>query len=155
MQLIYQLSGRGWAEARISAPGRHLDMVVSYLSGALGDMAQAALQLLRGEREAAFSFADEPGEHRWLLTRGDADSLHIRILWFREAFTGHLRRGPPGTEVFTCDCAVLDFVGQVSHVLQGILSDLGAEGYRREWGNADFPLGTFAQIQQLLIPQPR
>lgn len=155
MQLIYQLRGEGWAEARISDNSKHRAMVASYLSDALGDMACAALQLLRGAREVQFSFQDEPGEHRWILNRGEEDSLHIRILWFRETFTGHLLRGPLGTEVFTSDCGVLDFVGQVSHVLQGILTDEGIDGYKRRWKKHDFPVETFAQIQKLLTPQPR
>ena len=153
MRLVYQLAGAGWADARISDNSSYRDMTVSYLSDALGDMARAALQLLRGAREASFSFEDEPGEHRWILSRGEADSLRIRILWFEDTFS------PPsqerGTEVFKCDCAVLDFVGQVSSVLQTVLADEGIEGYMRRWQHHEFPLGTFTEIQRLLTPQPQ
>ena len=62
MELVYQLEGAGWADARISDGSRQLGMSVSYLSDALGDMAKAALHLLRGGREASFSFEDEPGQ---------------------------------------------------------------------------------------------
>jgi hypothetical protein len=151
MQLVYQLAGAGWADARISHNSSYRDMVVSYLSDGLGDMARAALQLLHGAREVSFSFQDEPGEHRWILSRGEADSLHIRILWFDDTFTSRPRER--GAEVFTCDCVVLDFVGQLSYVLQSILADEGLEGYKLRWQNHEFPLDTFTELQRLLTPQ--
>jgi hypothetical protein len=153
MQLVYKLAGAGWADARISNTSVYRDMAVSYLSDALGAMARAALQLLRGAREASFSFQDEPGEHRWILSRGEADSLRIRILWFEDNFSP--RPQERGTEVFGCDCAVLDFVGQVSSVLQTLLADEGIDGYIRRWQSDEFPVDTFAEIQRLLTPQPQ
>jgi hypothetical protein len=151
MEIVYELAGAGWADARISHKGNYRNMAVSYLSDALGDMARAAVQLLRGGREVSFSFQDEPGEHRWILSRGEADSLRIRVFWFDDAFSA--RRQERGTEVFACDCAVLDFVGQVSYVLQSVLADEGVEGYRRRWQNYEFPLDSFTELQRLLTPQ--
>jgi len=87
MQLVYQLAGAGWADARISHNSKYRDMALSYLSDGLGDMAQAALGLVRGAREVSFSFQDEPGQHKWLLSRGEADSLRIRILWFDDTLS--------------------------------------------------------------------
>jgi len=153
MQLVYQLAGSGWADARISHNSGYRDMAVSYLSDALGDMARAALQLLCGAREASFSFQDEPGEHRWILSHGEADSLYIRILWFEDSFSP--RPQGRGGEVFMCECAVLDFVGQVSSVLQNLLADEGIEGYMRRWQSHEFPLEAFTEIQRLLTPQPQ
>jgi len=150
MELVYQLEGAGWADARISDGSRQLGMSVSYLSDALGDMAKAALHLLRGGREASFSFEDEPGQNRWLLTRGEADSLRIQIRWFDDTFSS-LDFGR-GKEVFFCECAVLDFAGQVHSVLHQVLEDEGAEGYKRRWTNHDFPAESFAEIQKLLTP---
>jgi hypothetical protein len=151
MQLVYQLAGTGWADARISHNSKYRDMAVSYLSDALGDMAQAALGLVSGTREVSFSFQDEPGEHKWLLTRGEADSLRIRILWFNDTFSR--RPQESGEEVFACDCAVLDFVGQISHVLHNILSEESVEGYKRRWKNHDFPLDAYTELQRVLTPQ--
>jgi len=153
MELVFQLGGAGWADARMSDGSRGRDMRVSYLCDALGEMARAALHLLRGSREAVFAFDDEPGEHRWVLTRGEADSLSIRIFWFDETFSS--RRLGKGTEVFSCDCAVLDFVGPVFSVLHQILSNEGVEGYKRRWKNNEFPLDTYNEIRRLLAPRPQ
>lgn len=151
MELIYQLAGAGWADARISDGDRQLDMSVSYLSDALGNMARAALALLRGSREASFAFEDEPGQHRWTLVRGDSDSLSIRIHWFDDALS--TRPAERRTEVFACECCVLDFAGQVSAVLHHVLADEGIDGYKRRWQMHDFPSETLNQIQRLLTPQ--
>lgn len=150
MRIEYQLAGAGWADARISDGSSSREMEVSYLSDALGDMAQGALQMLRGAREVSFSFQDEPGEHRWTLIRGEEDSLRIRIFWSKEAFNHRFPRH--ATEVFSCDCAVLDFVGQVSYVLQTLLLEEGLDGYRRRWLSHEFPLGVFNEIQRRLEP---
>lgn len=115
-------------------------------------MARCAVQLLRGVREVSFSFQDEPGEHRWTRIRGEADSLRIRIFWSKETFNHRFPRH--ATEVFSCDCAVLDFVGQVSWVLQTLLHEEGLDGYRRRWLSHEFPLGAFEEIQRLLEPTP-
>ena len=151
MQLLYQLGGDGWACARFSDGAHCREMGVSYLSDGLGDMARAALQLLRGNREVSFSFQDEPGEHRWTLSRGEADSLRVRIFWsqhnFNERFPGR------ANEVFACHCAVLDFVGQVAHVLQTLLIQEGIDGYKFRWKNHEFPLATFNEIRRLLTPR--
>jgi hypothetical protein len=61
-------------------------------------MARSALPLLRGAREVSFSFQDEPGEHRWTLSRGEADSLRLRIFWSKDTFN-HRFPGPRAPEL--------------------------------------------------------
>jgi hypothetical protein len=151
MELDFHLGGAGWADICVRDGFAMLEMQASYLSDALGDMAQATLHLLRGAREATFAFEDEPGQHRWVLTRGDSDSLCIRIIWFEETYSW--RRPEDGTEVFACDCTVMDFAGPVSHMLSLVLADEGIEGYKRRWKSNDFPLGTYHEIRRLLDPE--
>jgi len=81
VELVYKLTGAGWADARMSHDGSYRDIAVSYLSDALGDMVRAAVQLLRGASEVSFSFQDEPGEHRWILIR--AKQIHVAYLLVR------------------------------------------------------------------------
>lgn len=148
MELIYDLEGAGWADARISDGSQHRDFSVSYISDALGDMAKAAVLLLHGSREASFTLQDEPGEHRFILLRGNADSLTIRVLWFNGASSGRADRF--GEEVFRCDCAVLDFVGQVSVNLHAILTKYGLDGYKQSWRTHEFPTRAYNEIRRLL-----
>ncbi len=149
MRINYQLAGSGWANAQVSESGRSLEMSASYLSDALGDMAQAAVSLLTGARVVTFSFQDEPGEHQWILTRGEFDALYVRVIWFPKTF-GSGNKADSGTEVFACDCAVMDFVGQVFSTLNAVHEDEGVEGYKRRWKNNDFPSKSYQELQKLL-----
>lgn len=65
----YKLTGSGWAESTISDDSGCLTMRVSYLSDALGELAETVLRLLRNSEKEEVAFMDEPGEHRWLLQR--------------------------------------------------------------------------------------
>ncbi|MGV3754357.1 MAG: hypothetical protein ACO1QS_03170 [Verrucomicrobiota bacterium] len=149
MRITYQLAGSGWANALVSEGERTLEMSASYLSDALGDMAKAAVSLLTEAREVTFSFQDEPGEHQWILTRGEFDALHVRVVWFPKTF-GSGNKAGSGIEVFACDCTVMDFVGQVFSTLNAVLHDEGLEGYKRRWKNNDFPLKAYQELQKLL-----
>lgn len=148
MELIYELEGAGWVSARISEGSRQCELSVSYLSDALGDMAQAAVMLLIGSREETFRFQDEPGEHRFILTRGDADALTVRVLWFEDTFSS--RADEFGKEVFRCECPALEFVGQVYSNLHAIVTKHGLDGYQRAWRYHEFPSEAYDAIRERL-----
>ena len=95
-------------------------MYVSYLSNPAVDMVEAALDLLRGSPAAVFYFLDEPGEHRFLLRRTTANSIHVTILWFQEWWFPRLA-DENGVELFSGDCAVIDFTSQIMRILKNIL----------------------------------
>lgn len=150
MELVYDLKEDGWASVRIADAAQHLDFTCSYISDPLGSMATAAAMLLAGSREESFSFQDEPGEYRFVLTRGEADLLSIRVLWFDQSFSG--RRNRFGKQIFHCEWAVLDFVGQVFVRLHTIFTVHGLEGYKRIWRNGDFPVRAYEAISRQLDP---
>lgn len=152
LEITCQLAGAGWADARVVHEAKVREMSLSYLSDAIGDMAWAAVNLLRGSRNVTFNFQDEPGEHCWMLERGVSDSLHICIRWFAETF--HSGNALNGAEVFSCDCTVLDFVGEVSSVLTGLLEDADGEAYKRRWGHS-FPIDAYNEIQRRLTTNDR
>src|ERR1043166_3267630 len=121
MTLSYVLDGTGGATATIAHEGNHRKKPVSYLSDSLSDMTQAAICLLEGADSVRFSFDDEPGEHRCIITRsGDADA-EIRVLWFTELWS-HLP-DERGEQVFSCSCSVTDFGGEVLSCLQRLLEE--------------------------------
>jgi hypothetical protein len=70
--------------------------------------------------------------------------------WFDQSFSG--RRDRFGKQVFHCECAVLDFVGQVFVALHTILTTHGLEGYKRIWRNNDFPVRAYNAIAHRLNP---
>ena len=152
MEITYQLGDAGWADARVRDANCSRDISsVSYLSDALGDMAVAAVALVQGARSVRFAFEHEPGEHRWLLERGEDDLLGISLLWFDDNFPA--RQDDAGEEVFSCQCRVLDFAGQVLSILASILEQYGVSGYREKWQRHEFPLEAFQTLRaSLTVP---
>jgi hypothetical protein len=145
VEIDYRLGEAGSANARILHGDKCYEMPgISYLSDALGDMAQATVSLMTGADSAIFSFQDEPGEWRWVLQRGEADSLSIRIYRSEINFAWKLK---PVVEVFYCECVVLDFVGQVFAILHTILKEHGVEGYKQRWRNFEFPIAVYQKLQ--------
>src|SRR5205085_4556315 len=111
MTLSYILHGAGWATATVADAGQQREMIVSYLSDSLSDMAQAAIRLLEGAESVRFSFDDEPGEHRCIITRTDRSNASARVLWFDELWSGF--PDERGTEVFSCTSTVAQFCDEV------------------------------------------
>jgi hypothetical protein len=136
MKFVVQLSGRGWADAFLENDQQHLKADISYLSDGIGEMADAAVAILKGERSTKFSFQDEPGEHVFVLTRGKDDQLNIQVFENFKTFEGRLKNS-----VLKIDCAVLDFVGQVFSSLAAMQRNEG-DAYKERWGY-DFPKPAF------------
>ena len=80
MTFTYHLDGAGWATATIANDGQQRHMTVSYLSDSLYEMTQAAICLCEGAASVRFSFDDEPGEHRCIITRISDTDAQIRVL---------------------------------------------------------------------------
>ena len=148
MKFTYQLDGAGWATATIADDGRHRDMTVSYLSDSLYDMAQAAICLLEGADSVRFSFDDEPGEHRCIVTRSSDTDAQIRVLWFDELWSN--LPDERGSEVFTSVCTIARFSGEVLSCLQRLLADHGVDGYKKLWVGHDFPSEKFERLRALI-----
>jgi len=148
MTFTYQLDGAGWATATIADDGRHRDMTVSYLSDSLYDMAQAAICLLEGADSVRFSFDDEPGEHRCIITRTSDTVAQIRVLWFDELWSN--LPDERGSQVFTCACTIARFCGEVLSCLQRLLADHGLDGYKQLWVEHDFPSEKFERLRALI-----
>jgi hypothetical protein len=66
--------------------GGVLTLWASFLTDGLGDLLEGVAALVRGPEQATATvrWMDEPGEHRWQLTR-DGDGVRVRILaWLTE-----------------------------------------------------------------------
>lgn len=84
----YRLTGEGWSEARLTIGAASTPLSASYLDDALGDLVAAAVLLPGAESTIRLSWAEEPGEFRWVLDRS-GDQLAVRVLK-----NPHLHRPP-------------------------------------------------------------
>jgi hypothetical protein len=71
--------GSGWADASISDADAFAAFEVSYISDALRDFLAAVAASVEGAPQATCIWQDEPGEHRWVLSR-DGNDLRIRFV---------------------------------------------------------------------------
>jgi len=144
MEFVYDLAGAGWANARIMDKEAEFELSASYLSDAAGDMAAAAVALLKGAKEATFCFQDEPGQHRFLLDRTETGGLVVRVVWNEANFAGV--SDVDAEEAFRCESDVVAFAGQVAASLRAILKERGLEGYRQAWRAHAFPLEAYREL---------
>ena len=147
MTFSYVLDGAGWASVTIAQDGRYRKIQVSYLSDPLYDIVQAAISLLEGAESVRFSFDDEPGEHRCIITRtGNADA-NIRVLWFTDLWSK--LPDDQGEEVFNCACSVAGFCKEMETCLQHLFDAHGIDGYKKLWVGADFPSEPFDRLREI------
>jgi hypothetical protein len=66
VEFLYELTGTGWSECRLSIGDARCEVTASYLSDALGELASAVEDVLRWPGvDARAVFVEEPGEYRW------------------------------------------------------------------------------------------
>lgn len=68
--------------------GQSCTVTASYLSDALSEFLRAVNYMLAGGKDITFSFDEEPGEYRWLLSRKPNNGLKIKILDFQAPWDG-------------------------------------------------------------------
>ena len=145
LRLSYILHEHGWAMASISDGVATVEMDVSFLSDALGDLARAARGILRGMPEATFSFQQEPGEHRFVVSRGGDGRVSVNVYRFPDTFS----RSRRGELVMTIECGLREFATECINCLRRVLDEHGEAGYRERWRNADFPLREYRDLLAL------
>lgn len=149
IKLTYELTGAGWARCQIETENSSVDITASYLSDALGNLANAVVALIKGESVARFSFDEEPGEYRWILER-HGDSVRIRILEFGELWGDDLDEN--GKMLFDMTCRFDHFVVATCTMLKEIIQKYGPDGYKEKWVEHDFPISQLDAIKKFLPP---
>lgn len=79
VEFTYRLTGAGWSEALLTIGAASTRLSASYLDDALGDLIAAAVLAPGAESTIRVSWAEEPGEFRWVLD-SSGDQLAVRIL---------------------------------------------------------------------------
>ncbi|WP_221029978.1 hypothetical protein [Actomonas aquatica] len=146
--LHYTLVGTGWAEAVLDHDGESVAVSASYLSDALGDLARAAIAVVRGTGEVSFSFAEEPGEYRWILRKQSPGHHRLTLLEFDKLWGN--RPDSAGTLLGEFTFESVEFGGMVLRTLAEVERMYGVSGYKERWVQYDFPHTEFATLRALL-----
>ncbi|NUR94896.1 MAG: hypothetical protein HOV67_06490 [Kribbellaceae bacterium] len=144
----YRLPALGWGAGKLQIGPMAVELSASYLGDALGDLVRGALALARGSAEVRFAWAEEPGEFRWILERL-GEMLSVRVLWFDDGpFSS--QTDERGIERLAATCDPAAFLRAIATGAAAVRDELGVDGYRRRWGEHDFPT---EQLDQLLSLQ--
>jgi len=144
LHLSFTLTGRGSAIASIADGDAKVEIEVSYLSDALGDLARAVRGILRGLPETSCSFQMEPGEHRFVFSRKGDDVL-ITVVQFSETFS----RQRDGNHLLELRCSPRELATACINCLREVRDLHGEDGYREQWVNADFPIIEYRELLEL------
>lgn len=136
MAVDLELEGSGWARATVAFGDAHATVTASYLSDAPRDLVEAAAVINEGALHASCSWAEEPGEYRWLLRTTD-EQLEIEILQFDKLWG----REPDsnGKLVFYARSDAVSFGRAVLRAMDSLMEKHGEDGYAERWARYSFP----------------
>jgi hypothetical protein len=148
LKIDYRLVGTGWADCALKSGDLSCRITASYLSDALGDLVLAALAAVRGFRAIAFSFEEEPGEYRWVITTPRMNEVDIAILEFDDLYAE--KPDSEGRCLFKVRCRPSVFAQAVADAAKAVLDAHGESGYRETWGDHPFPAASFSELTSAL-----
>jgi len=148
-EFTYKLLGSGSAEAWVFVDGRGVQMIISYISDALRDLARAVTDLfnLPDGGQVRFSWEDESGEYRWIINR-HGDAVTVKIVKFERCFSK--LDDNRGELLFQVDCSLLRLATQVRGQIKQIFNEHGLDGYCEQWRNFSFPLDELDLLTKLI-----
>jgi hypothetical protein len=150
--ILHRQLPHGWSQFVVVLGSQVMYRMPSYLSHALGDIARAAVQLARGEESVRFSFQDEPGEYRWILSllgQGEDgyDRLKVTILDFDDVFSP--QPDSEGKVLIDGICSKWQFLLNVRSILRETLAANGTEGYKAKTIDYEFPDAELRELEDL------
>ena len=148
LNISYRLSGVGWAECTVGDGQATCTVTASYLSNALENLVLAANALLSRFTALSFSFDEEPGEYRWVITSPRLNEIELKILSFGELWGD--KPDAEGQLVFRTRCTPETFAGSVHGAAAAVLAEHSEAGYHEKWSEYPFPMAQFEQLSRAL-----
>lgn len=137
VEFDYRLVGTGWSEARFAVGDAWVGLTASYLDDALGDLLLAARLLVEGDTTASASWAEEPGEYRWIMERS-GPKVRVRIVGFPELWSDAPLE--EGEVLLDASCELRELLTALAAGARQVLDAHGEAGYREKWVDHAFPL---------------
>ena len=144
LKIKYTLNGTGWAECELSDGSTSCTITASYSTDALRNMVLAATAIISYFSKVSFSFDEEPGEYRWVISSVELNKIELSILSFEELWGN--QPDSDGELIFQTQCLPLTFAQAVLDSANEVLNAHGIEGYKEKWSEHEFP---FSQLQEL------
>lgn len=146
VEINYRLTGAGWAQCDVTIGTDRVNTSASYLSDALGELANAIVDIKNGAIKSTARFEEEPGEYCWIFHRND-DQLRLLILWFHE-YRYNNDHDEKGDVVLDAECSLASFLQAFVAALKQILKEHGGvKGYKRKWIGHSFPTEAYNKLR--------
>jgi hypothetical protein len=130
--LDIKLKYHGWCEGRIEIGMSGANLTASYLSDGIGDLVRGLQRLRAASGTVRVSWANEPGELRWVLDRV-GNEVTVRILWFDDYLTTQL--DDEGRQLLSAVCKLRELIGAVATGTSRLLRDMDEDAYEKQWGH--------------------
>ena len=150
-RIAYRITGLGWSECFVSDETQTCTVTASYLSDALCHLLLAASAAASLFGRVTFSFEEEPGEYRWVITSPRMNEIEVEIIDFDESWSG--KPDAAGKSLFKTKCLPGAFARAVFNAAQQVLSEHGEAGYAERWGEHAFPMLQFRELERILALQ--
>jgi len=148
LAINYRITGLGWAECTIADGEGTCTVTASYLSDALRSLVLAATAIISRFSQVAFSFDEEPGEYRWVVSSPRLNEIELQILSFQELWGD--RPNSEGNLLFRTVCVPEAFAAAVHGAAAAVLAEYGEKGYLEKWSEHSFPTAQFNELSRLL-----
>jgi hypothetical protein len=161
--LSYELTGAGWAHAKVSVGSSIHETEVSYLTrDPLGLLAQVLIGFIWPEegsvfiinragqkpldpqdlKTRSFIWEDEPGGWRWSLRPHGTESVNVKI----EQRSSQKGGEPLVESIFT----LREMVSACAMSIEGLLVKHGIVGYQLDWTYGGLPLAQYLLLKRWL-----
>lgn len=125
LDITYRLTGIGWAQCTITDAEKACTVSAAYLSDALKNLVLSAIALLSRFSGMTFSFDEEPGEYRWVISSPRLNEIQIQILGLDELWGD--KPNSSGQLLFRTICTPETFAEAVHAA--AVLAEYGEAGY--------------------------
>jgi hypothetical protein len=148
LDIAFRLTGQGWAECRLVDENAESTVTASYLSDALRHLVLAATAVLSGFRRVTFTFDEEPGQFRWVISSLRMNEIELNLLEFKNLWSDE--SDSEGVRIFRTICRPRVFAEAVDAATSKLLCEIGEVGYAERWGQHPWPSLQYQELKRLL-----
>lgn len=146
IQIEYKLENAGWAIGRIGNGEKYIEFDITYLNDSLKELAESAIGI-KEKATKSVTFMNEPGEHKFILNKIDENKIEYELRWYSDWLSWNLVSEDDYKLVLKGETTIAKYVNQVRSVLEKIMTEIGAEEYKKRWIEHDFPVEEYLKLK--------
>ena len=146
IQIEYKLENAGWAVGRIGNGEKYIEFDITYLNDSLKELAESAIGI-KEKATKSVTFMNEPGEHKFILNKIEENKIGYELRWYSDWLSWNLVSEDDYKLVLKGETTIAKYVNQVRSVLENIMTEIGAEEYKKRWIKHNFPLEEYLKLK--------